>query len=316
MDTCRFQIGSINALAICDGRKPLTQALIERIFVQDPARMLAEWRSGQAFCRNILYLETDGRRVLIDGGEGHNDTAQPGQLVTLLRAEAIDPASISTVILTHFHIDHFGGLLDLVGKPNFPNARVVTSRAEYDYWMQGEGLAKLQPERADLLRRTLAAYPVDFAAAADLIEPGVRLIAAPGHTPGHVAADGGVAGRAAAAHGRYRARRAAASRAGLRAALRRSAGDRCRDPRSPVSTRRGRAAAGHGVSLHVSGLGLRSAGHGRSAQVESLSRSRRMRSTTRRTPCVEAFAGNVRYESCAGHGVPCPYNTCHEGIII
>jgi glyoxylase-like metal-dependent hydrolase (beta-lactamase superfamily II) len=57
-----------------------------------------------------------------------------------LEREGIERESISTVLLTHGHYDHLGGLLASYEtlEPAFPNATVYMTRLEYDYWMAPE----------------------------------------------------------------------------------------------------------------------------------------------------------------------------------
>jgi glyoxylase-like metal-dependent hydrolase (beta-lactamase superfamily II) len=51
-----------------------------------------------------------------------------------LKSEVITPEEITTVILTHAHPDHVGGVLDTSGKPAFANAQYVMSKTEWDFW--------------------------------------------------------------------------------------------------------------------------------------------------------------------------------------
>ncbi|HVU12282.1 MAG TPA: MBL fold metallo-hydrolase [Phototrophicaceae bacterium] len=189
-DSYRLQIGAINGRVIRDASEPLTQVLIESIFIQDRERMVAEWQrllQPEEFSRNVLYLETSTNRILIDAGEGDSNARLPGRLLETLRAEGIDPASIDTVILTHCHVDHFGGLVAASGTRCFPNARVIMSRVEYDYWVRDDVLANLKPERAARLQQVFALYPLEWAEGGMEVAPGITLIAAPGHTPGNLA---------------------------------------------------------------------------------------------------------------------------------
>lgn len=55
-----------------------------------------------------------------------------GGIRTVLKQAEIDPDTITHVILTHGHHDHFCGVLDhTTGKPNFPTARHVLSPNEW-----------------------------------------------------------------------------------------------------------------------------------------------------------------------------------------
>ncbi len=98
------------------------------------------------------------------------------------------------MILTHAHPDHLGGNLDAEGRPAYPNARYVVSKAEWDFWTSGPDLAELAVP--DELRRVLAEFAraslrgvqrqVDLVASDAEVVPGVRVAAAPGHTPGQL----------------------------------------------------------------------------------------------------------------------------------
>ena len=91
------------------------------------------------------------------------------------------------MVISHFHLDHIGGLMDSAGHPTFPKARLVVPSREHGHWMREEILARIDPSRAARLRQTLAAYAERLTLMDDGvdIEPGIRYVPAPGHTPGH-----------------------------------------------------------------------------------------------------------------------------------
>lgn len=94
----------------------------------------------------------------------------------LVRA-GMEPRTVRWVVLSHLHTDHVGG----VGA--FPGAEVIVSRTE---WERAQGLGgRLRgylPQHWPLGRPLLVDPPHDVAGDGALL-----VVAAPGHTPGHVA---------------------------------------------------------------------------------------------------------------------------------
>jgi glyoxylase-like metal-dependent hydrolase (beta-lactamase superfamily II) len=139
-----------------------------------------------------LLINTGRQRVLVDTGAG-GLVPGTGQLIPNLRAAGVAPEEIDTVILTHAHLDHTGGIVDASGKPAFPKARYVMSKREYLFWPQVTDFswAPFPPAMIELFRNFIAQKIVPLQP--DLIEddaeilPGIQAIAAPGHTPGHIA---------------------------------------------------------------------------------------------------------------------------------
>jgi len=163
-----IEIGTIRGRVLLDGVQVVSADDLARIFPDDNQRIRAASPDG-AFSLSgnvlfletagILFLETAGKRILVDTGMGHLMPDLPGQMQTRLRESGVEPESIDTVILSHFHMDHIGGLLGADGQAAFPHARLVASRMEYDHWMREDLLATLDEVRAGRLRQTFAAYP-------------------------------------------------------------------------------------------------------------------------------------------------------------
>lgn len=142
-----------------------------------------------------VVIDTGRNRVLVDTGAG-SMAPTTGHVLPNLQAEGISPEDIDTVILTHGHADHVGGTLTAQGQPAFPNARYVMWRDEWTFWTaDAPNLAAMAVD--DHLKQLLV-----MAAHANLapihgqlelidheteIVPGIRAVAAPGHTPGHMA---------------------------------------------------------------------------------------------------------------------------------
>jgi glyoxylase-like metal-dependent hydrolase (beta-lactamase superfamily II) len=86
---------------------------------------------------------------------------------------------VDTVIITHLHTDHIGWAVD-GGAPYFGNASYLVPRADID------AVDRLNPSLdtalLEPLRRTGQLTPVDGDAG---VAAGVRVVATPGHTPGH-----------------------------------------------------------------------------------------------------------------------------------
>ncbi|MFK4069844.1 MBL fold metallo-hydrolase [Streptomyces sp. NPDC029674] len=139
-------------------------------------------------------------RVLVDTGIGNGKTrANPAwhdlhtDYLQRLTDAGFPPDSVDLVVLTHLHTDHVGWNTRQAGGawvPTFPNARYVTSRAEREFWA---GYA-MDEARRQMFRDSV--HPVEDAGLLDLVDiadggtevaPGLRLLSAPGHTPGHLA---------------------------------------------------------------------------------------------------------------------------------
>lgn len=115
------------------------------------------------------------RTTLVDVGYH----ARRELLIERLRALGVAPEGVDRVVLTHAHWDHALNLL------HFPNAEVVLHRDEYEYAQSPHALDWATPAYVqDILRRCRSVTTVGDG---EELEPGVRVMAVPGHSPGSMA---------------------------------------------------------------------------------------------------------------------------------
>lgn len=202
----RFTLGGFHFISINDGtfNYPLESffANVPREEVEEALRRRHLPTDRITTPYTCLFVDTGQHRVLIDTGAGNlgaaaqkmfpsvdHATTVTGTLLGHLKAAGIEPATVDTVIITHAHPDHVGGTLDEGGALVFANARYFVPRDEWEFWMS-EAATRLAPAlMVDIARRNLEPMRDRLSLVDDGAEvvPGIRVIASPGHTPGHVA---------------------------------------------------------------------------------------------------------------------------------
>jgi glyoxylase-like metal-dependent hydrolase (beta-lactamase superfamily II) len=160
------------------------------------------WRSGIMPCvRSDLERDKPVAYILwlIEGPEGpvvvdtgyHPDYVTPEwaqgknfiEPPALLSEQGIKAHEIKTVIVTHFHQDHFTGF------DYFPNARFVIQRAELEFWtgplMRHDIFDKqIRPKVRPALERLTQEGRFELIDGDFELFPGLELLKAGGHTPG------------------------------------------------------------------------------------------------------------------------------------
>lgn len=136
----------------------------------------------------VTLVELEGRRILIDAGHGPDCRPSAGQLPLALAEAGIAPSSIDTVIITHLHRDHVGGLLDEQGLPFFAGARHLVRKCECDHWLGPNIDSGADCDIARSAQSVVQALGdrLDYAEPGEVVAPGVTLLDSAGHTPGHM----------------------------------------------------------------------------------------------------------------------------------
>ena len=128
---------------------------------------------------NAFLLRTPKHTILVDTGLGQ-------KLFESLAALGVAPEQVDAVLLTHMHGDHIGGLLrnDAIA---FPRAQVYVAKREYNYWTGMPSQNGTRPEApVQAYGNALHFLPSRESGSEGLeLFPGIRAVAAYGHTPGH-----------------------------------------------------------------------------------------------------------------------------------
>jgi glyoxylase-like metal-dependent hydrolase (beta-lactamase superfamily II) len=181
-----IHIGEISITYLPDGRADFGYSVFPGTPDECWARHANLTHEGRWVCSIGAFLvESGDQKVLVDLGLGEVELEIPdvasgrsGELLNSLARAGLTPADISTVVYTHMHSDHTGWTTT-GEKLTFPNARHVAGPGELEYWQEN-------PDGA-FSPAALFAFAGHFEEAMDgeTIVPGVQVMHAPGHTPGH-----------------------------------------------------------------------------------------------------------------------------------
>jgi len=193
----RFRVGSHLVTMLYDGfvrRQNPAQGVVTNA---EPAAVEAALRDSllrtdvMEVGITASMVEANGRRILFDAGSAGAMGPTTGRFSDNLRSAGIEPASITDIVISHFHPDHINGLTGSGETPVFGNARVHVPEREWRFWSDpanGVNLSEARRAIFGLTQRRLAAPYRDriqtFGDEAEVL-PSVRAVPSYGHTPGH-----------------------------------------------------------------------------------------------------------------------------------
>jgi glyoxylase-like metal-dependent hydrolase (beta-lactamase superfamily II) len=191
----RVKVGGIEVIRVHDGVavRPLDAGFVRNAELTDvQAALAAAFQPTDTLTIpfTTTVVRTSEHTVVIDTSLGEFAPPTAGAWRGNLVAAGVDPAQVDLVVISHFHGDHIGGLRGKDGTVAFPNAKVMVPEAEWAFWMD-DGQMSRAPEAMQSgfqnVRRVFGPIANEVAPFTDGQElvPGLRVMAAPGHTPGH-----------------------------------------------------------------------------------------------------------------------------------
>ena len=190
----KFKVGDIEVTTVFDGAitREHNAGFVNNASIDDMKTALRKANLPDDKISNaytVTIVKIGSRTVMFDSGNGVGGPPGSGALTDNMKAAGIDPASISAIVVSHFHPDHIYGLMTKDNAQVYGNAEIVVSEMEYKFWSDPSVLSRLPEGRQGIAKRVQATMPgwknlTQLAADKEPV-PGVRALPTYGHSPGH-----------------------------------------------------------------------------------------------------------------------------------
>jgi glyoxylase-like metal-dependent hydrolase (beta-lactamase superfamily II) len=190
-----IRVGGVEVGVVCEGFAAieLSGELPDEPVDWKAQRATYPWASHDedhwAWHVHAFVLRTEAGVVMVDTGLGGFPPYRPWTEHTepraALEAAGVDARDVRAVVHTHLHADHAGGAV-IDGAARFPNAVHHVHPADWSFFGHPDRIGgyTARGPMAELERLGM----LDLTEEDHEVVPGVRVVHAPGHTPGHRAA--------------------------------------------------------------------------------------------------------------------------------
>lgn len=190
----RVMLGEFEVTALSDG----TVALPVDTLLTNTTKAKSDKTLARNFLKspvetsvNAYLINTGTKLVLVDTGAAGLFGPTLGRLAESLKSAGYQPEQVDEIYITHMHPDHVGGLM-AGEKMAFPNAVVRADKRDADFWLSQANLDNAPAEGKGFFQGAMASLNPYVAAGKfkpfdgdTELAPGIKAMAAPGHTPGH-----------------------------------------------------------------------------------------------------------------------------------
>lgn len=176
-----FKIGDVEVWAIADSISERDLSVFPAVTPEMAKEYVPHGKTPSAIM--VFLIKMGDQLILVDTGLG----GPASYMLSGLTQTGFTPDDVTAVLVTHYHGDHIGGLLNGDDKV-FPNAKIYSSQKEQVYWLDYDTMLANPSRRGnfELARKVFDVYAEDNKVFDfnKTVLPGIKALDAGGHTPG------------------------------------------------------------------------------------------------------------------------------------